>query len=630
MIDGLDIGALWPSPLGSREQAAFRRELSDRLADRFAVAKADQPAMTALKQRFTRSWRTNQTEVFIGAALALKRINGLKPAQHARVARALLTQDRFAEAFEVTLRAADDTHLLWFDRARALAGFGRLAKARLAAETALERLRSDGPGVPVEAVMSPLKHRLSVLDRACQWRETRDAIALARTDRAVDPEALVRDFLERRTLLLIEAIDAAFETAPPADWTQAARRAAACLLLGLERQAFKTMHALAKAGVAPDPGIRPGPLLRAVSACAPAEVQPTLLRLYANLSAKPSVRAYVAQGLAVISGETPWPVLAAASPPSGEVARMVATALAGAGRREPAISLLAAMTRGKRRQDQKCDLATCINRQTIEETGFSASVRSGPRRVFDLFPYNGEIELLKIKLGEMAAWVDRFVIVESAMTFTGQPKPLAFPSQRAELGPYLDKIVYLPLETFPTHVSAPWAREFYQRDQTLKALCGLASPDDIVLLTDVDEVVAERALDRFDGEMAILATLTCRFFLNHAAADLRPTSSIWRAAYLERWGPSFARHMLASLSWTSRISDSGWHFTSIGDAQAIARKLASYSHEEHNRPDAEAAYAAMLDKIRAGELDPGWRRAALEELPAYVGENLQALAHLMF
>jgi beta-1,4-mannosyl-glycoprotein beta-1,4-N-acetylglucosaminyltransferase len=629
VIEAIDIDALWSSPLAGREEIAFRRALSDHLTERFAVSKTDRRALVALKQTLTDAWKTNRIETFVGAGLALTRINCLKAPQSGRMAWALLSQNRFGDALTAANRAEDDTHVIWFDRARALAGCKRLDQARLAALTALERLRSDGPGLPTDALVWPLKLRPQTLDRACRWWEARDALNRGRAEGLADPDAPVRDFLERRALLLIEAIEAVSPATAPADWPGAARQATACLLLGLDNQALKVLGAAARKEVAPDSSIDAATLLRTASAAAPAGSQPMLLELFSRLARKRVDRAFVRRAQGVLGGGVPWQEPPGSRPPRPETARMAATALAGSGRLEPAIAMLGELTRGKFRQAEKRDLAACISRQTVADIRLQTSPRPGPPRVFDLFPYNGELGLLKIKLHEMAPWVDRFVIVESAATFTGQPKPLAFPGDRAELGEFLDKITYLPIESFPEHVSSPWAREFYQRDQAVKGLRGLCGPDDIVLLTDVDELVARRTLDRFDGEMAFLFTLTCRYFLNHAALDQRPNSSIWRAAYLERWGPSFARHMLATQSWAARIPDGGWHFTSVGDARVIARKLASYSHEENNRRDSEAVFGELLERIRKEGPEPGWRRAEVEELPAYVQANLEALAELI-
>jgi beta-1,4-mannosyl-glycoprotein beta-1,4-N-acetylglucosaminyltransferase len=629
VIEALDIEMIWLSPLAGREQLAFRRALADRLADRLAVAKTDREAVLALKRRLAHAWKSNRTELFVGAGLALRRINGLKAPQAGRLTWALLTLDRFTQAREVSAIAEDDNHLTWFDRARAAAGCKRLDEALEAALTAQARLRTDGPGLPYDAFLRPMKQRPSALDRACRWWEARDAMVEAEREGRPNPEAPVLDFLERRTLLLIEAIEAASETDPPADWPSARRRATASMLLGLETQAEKLLTAVPPAGVVRDLEAKPGPLLRAVSATASAGGQAELLRLFGRLAYKTSVRTFTDLALKVMAGEAPWQDLAVETPPNPEAARMAATAFAGAGRLEPAIALFGALTRGKRRQPQRADLSACISRQTVAETGSLAAPSAGRPRIFDIFPYNGELELLKIKLNEMAPWVDRFVIVESAVTFTGQPKALTFPDQRAELGPFLDKISYLALQDFPEYAASAWPREFHQRDLAMRALREFCGPDDIVLISDTDEVIAQSALDHFDGEMGLLAALTCRYFLNHAALEQRTAASIWRAGYLERWGPSFARNVLAAPAWTSRISDGGWHFTSVGDARAISRKLSSYSHTENDRPDSEAVFGALLDRIRTEGPEPGWRRAEVEELPAYVQQNRQALADLI-
>jgi beta-1,4-mannosyl-glycoprotein beta-1,4-N-acetylglucosaminyltransferase len=253
--------------------------------------------------------------------------------------------------------------------------------------------------------------------------------------------------------------------------------------------------------------------------------------------------------------------------------------------------------------------------------------------VFDVFPYNGELELLKIKLGEMAPWVDRFVLVEAAMTFSGRAKPLYFDADREALAEFLPKIIHVVVERFPEHATAAWAREFHQRDEAVKGLQGVWAPQDLVLLTDADEVIDGRALEGFAGDAAQLRLHTFRYFLNYrlAASGIaqRGNASVWRAALLERFGSSLARSVLAGALGASRIEDAGWHFTTVGDAREVARKLGSYSHEENDRPDSEGHYGALLARLRAGELEPGWEVCAPELLPASVRDNRTRLERLL-
>ena len=239
------------------------------------------------------------------------------------------------------------------------------------------------------------------------------------------------------------------------------------------------------------------------------------------------------------------------------------------------------------------------------------------------------MEVLKIKLHEMAPWVDRFVLVESAFTFTGRPKPTFFKANQEALKAFLPKIVHVVVEQFPEHATTAWTREFHQRDEAVKALDGLWAPDDLVLLTDADEVIDRRAIEDFAGDAAPLRMHFFRHFLNYRllASDgkQRGGASVWRAALLEHYGSSFARTVLANALGTSQIKDAGWHFNSIGDAREVARKLSSYSHQEHDRVDNEARYGALLARLRGGKREPGWEVCDPELLPAYARENWDEL-----
>jgi hypothetical protein len=230
----------------------------------------------------------------------------------------------------------------------------------------------------------------------------------------------------------------------------------------------------------------------------------------------------------------------------------------------------------------------------------------------------------------MGPWVDRFVLVESAMTFSGQPKPLRFDAAaQAEAAPFLAKISHVVIERFPDHVTSAWARELYQRDQAAAALQGLCSPDDLVILSDVDEVLDQRALEAMEDEIAPMNLQVFRLFLNYRLAGQQGRKTVvCRARHLERWGSSLLRLLAPRLAGRP-VADAGWHFSSVGAAEEIAHKLASYSHQEHHRPDNETRYRGLIEQLRAGELEPGWERCGLEDLPAYVADNRDRLAQLL-
>ena len=53
--------------------------------------------------------------------------------------------------------------------------------------------------------------------------------------------------------------------------------------------------------------------------------------------------------------------------------------------------------------------------------------------------------MLEARLQELDSVVDKFVLVESPRTFSGQPKPLHFKDNRARFAAFSQKIVYIEL-----------------------------------------------------------------------------------------------------------------------------------------------------------------------------------------
>jgi hypothetical protein len=63
--------------------------------------------------------------------------------------------------------------------------------------------------------------------------------------------------------------------------------------------------------------------------------------------------------------------------------------------------------------------------------------------IYDCFTFFNELELLEMRLHELADVVDRFVLVEATRTHTNQPKPLFYHENRARFADFADKIIYV-------------------------------------------------------------------------------------------------------------------------------------------------------------------------------------------
>jgi hypothetical protein len=260
------------------------------------------------------------------------------------------------------------------------------------------------------------------------------------------------------------------------------------------------------------------------------------------------------------------------------------------------------------------DLARLLGRQTLADVPLSFAEPLDRRRVVDVFPFDDQLATLEIKLHEMAPWVDLFVLVEARCTPDGEPKPLHFEQNRDRFAAFAGKIRHVVVDAFPEHVDTPWARAIFQRDQGLRGLDGACAPQDLVLVTDADEVLDQRNVAAFDGPYGACEVQTFAYFLNlqRAGGERSDGAGVLEARFLTSAGLSWLRLGLR-LHYRGRIADAGWRF---GEIPAC--------------PARRAEREAVLEAIRAGSGPPGFRRALLDEsFPRYVRERSAELAELI-
>jgi beta-1,4-mannosyl-glycoprotein beta-1,4-N-acetylglucosaminyltransferase len=226
-------------------------------------------------------------------------------------------------------------------------------------------------------------------------------------------------------------------------------------------------------------------------------------------------------------------------------------------------------------------------------------------RIFDCFPFFNELDLLEIRLHELSPVVDYFVLAEATTTFTGNPKPLFFHENRTRFAEFLDRIVHVVVDDFPATVRSPWDREIHQRNALKRGLLKSA-PDDLIFLSDVDEIVRADAIRKSKKIQLTKFDVLC--------FELRMYNYFYNCESEERWlrrGPRALLHrhlppmeklrqikgptanllqnsLRAIHAWRQlgrpvrriTIRDAGWHFTYIGDVETILDKMRSFSHNE--------------------------------------------------
>jgi beta-1,4-mannosyl-glycoprotein beta-1,4-N-acetylglucosaminyltransferase len=221
-------------------------------------------------------------------------------------------------------------------------------------------------------------------------------------------------------------------------------------------------------------------------------------------------------------------------------------------------------------------------------------------KIFDCVPFFNEFDQLRLRIACLEDVVDGFLVMEAHQTHTGKAKPLYLAeSGRADLlGHSKISVRAVDLPKGYSH----WEREQYQREAIGPALASLgAAPQDVVMVSDVDEIPAAAAVRRArevlgaGGDRTILVFEQRMFYfrLNYELVWSRKLP--WLGTAAARFGdaPSVnglrttgrntrGRHALGydRGARVYRVPDAGWHFSYLGGDEALELKLASYAHQE--------------------------------------------------
>jgi beta-1,4-mannosyl-glycoprotein beta-1,4-N-acetylglucosaminyltransferase len=198
--------------------------------------------------------------------------------------------------------------------------------------------------------------------------------------------------------------------------------------------------------------------------------------------------------------------------------------------------------------------------------------------IYDCFIFFQELDVLEIRFRELAPVVDRFVLVEAPVTFSGRPKPLFYHENAARFGAYRDKIIHVVVDDMPGGDDA-WGREAYQRDAVERGLRECRQ-DDIVMISDADEIPSASAVREY---RLSLGMMKFRQWLSYYWLNCRGPvcfdSRILPFGLYRQFGSAsnVRKHDCAAI-------DGGWHFSYVGGPDMIRRKLESFSHTELDLP----------------------------------------------
>lgn len=213
--------------------------------------------------------------------------------------------------------------------------------------------------------------------------------------------------------------------------------------------------------------------------------------------------------------------------------------------------------------------------------------------IYDTFIFFNELDLLELRLREMESVADRFVLAESNKTFRGESKPMFFNDNASRFAAWMDRIIYVPVFDMPDG-DDPWKREHHQREAIRRFLLNHVAEDDVILLSDADEIPHARQFkEMYRLQFPPVVTLHMRayyYYLNCRDRWDWFSAKAFRGAVLKAHTMFQLRHY--GIAQNAIIPDCGWHFTYMGGVDRIHQKVRAFSH--WNEPSAEP----MLRRFR--------------------------------
>ena len=254
--------------------------------------------------------------------------------------------------------------------------------------------------------------------------------------------------------------------------------------------------------------------------------------------------------------------------------------------------------------------------------------------IYDCFQYFNEDHMVDIRLNILNDHVDYFVISESTKTHQGKSKKINFDPNR--FSKFKNKIKFIIAdydgEKFEKHIGGESPIEQHQRNSLSKGIKD-ASPDDLIILSDTDEIPDLKKIGEIKNNKKYIAFSQKMFMYKFNLQNLNESnwigSKITKKKYLSSMQDlrnlKFKRYPFWRIDKRSlQIINGGWHFSFLQTPNEILNKIESFSHGEFNTKN--LSEKDIEDKIlnNTDVFNRGFRLKKIEldaSYPDYILEN---------
>tara|TARA_B100001989_G_C24551861_1_gene475867 strand:+ start:7837 stop:8751 length:915 start_codon:yes stop_codon:yes gene_type:complete len=254
------------------------------------------------------------------------------------------------------------------------------------------------------------------------------------------------------------------------------------------------------------------------------------------------------------------------------------------------------------------------------------------KKLFDIFLFLNEFDLLELRFEILDTIVDYFVITEVNETFSGKPKPLIFKKNILRYKKFQKKIIYNPITQKelkllrepkwsqyvsnleksipykhngrkPINLHKSLKREISHRDASILGIYKIAKSEDYILISDLDEIPNPKAIkEALKSKISKPYYFKMDWFLYWINNKV---SNPWFGTVLCKFknikGKSIDNLRYASCKEDKLpgpiIKNGGWHFSYLGGIEAILFKLKSHPFQGYR-----VLISIILDKLKIRSL----------------------------
>lgn len=276
--------------------------------------------------------------------------------------------------------------------------------------------------------------------------------------------------------------------------------------------------------------------------------------------------------------------------------------------------------------------------------------------VYDSFQFFNELDILLLRMHILNDVVDKFVISESTVTFSGDSKPLYYADNKELFKEFEHKIIHNVVDDTPMDCNA-FIRDHHQKCAVARGL-STCRPDDIIIFSDVDEIPNPETLRQLipsieDDKIYMLAQrlFYCYLDMEEVSGKLLSVTGDFDGVEKPMWlGTKVCRYRMLEQYTTEelrnkeqkaigvRVPNGGWHFSYMGGGknqsveERVKYKIKSAAHQEYNN-------RSILSKVRKNiknQQDIFGRDAQIvqvkidETYPAYLRKNIDKYQYLLY